>query len=179
MPSFLHYTKVSMASLLHIASPDAKNERPRPARSLFNRASNSKTPWWIRFAYSVRKAIVENYPQLTLCLLATTLLVITICFSQFTFFINTSESGTSKAIHLPFSSGIAVLRSLQGVTSTATTFAVAQAFAILQWTVARRQYSRLHTFLALSPSTGFLGLFRLGLGKESKPVDKVWSYTRY
>jgi hypothetical protein len=127
----------------------------------------------------IPRVLKGNYLHLSAILLTTALFVVTVWFSQLSF-PNSSQKGNSSGIMalLHFSPGLAILRTLQGATSTCTTFIVAQTFEILEWTFAKNKGLYLPTFLSLSPATSLLGLLKLGIGCKSRNIDRLWSLTR-
>jgi hypothetical protein len=117
-----------------------------------------------------------KYAHLIVNIITTALFSITIWFSRLTFL---AENGSTAIPHVHFGSGLAILRTLQSATSTCTTFSIAQTFEILGWTIARNFGLFLPTFLALSPTTGSLGLLKLGCSSNAKVIDTFWSFLRY
>lgn len=127
----------------------------------------------------------SNLLHFTVILLLTISFVVTAWFSQLTFVIGNSASFNGRAsLRLPFSSGIAVLRFLQAVTSTLTTGALAQTLEILQWTLAlkskrnRTRRLQLLTALSIAPSTGILGLFKYLYKCSPKKLRREWAVLR-
>ncbi|KAF2464867.1 uncharacterized protein BDR25DRAFT_318859 [Lindgomyces ingoldianus] len=126
-----------------------------------------------------RKSILnQNALHLLSLLLLTSLFAITIWFSQLTFPTN-DERKSSDHQHqtrVPFSSALTVLRFLQGLTSTCTTFVLLQTFEMLEWTLASRNGGlMLLNFLSLSPTTGFLGILWLLLKKSVPRQGRIYS----
>jgi hypothetical protein len=128
------------------------------------------------FLVALSKFLRGKYAHLSANIITTALFAVTIWVSRLTFL---TENGSTAVPHLYFGSGLAMLRTLQSATSTCTTFRVAQTFEILGWTVARNFGLLLPTFLALSPTTGSLGLLKLGFSSNTRLIDKFWSFLRY
>lgn len=120
-------------------------------------------------------AIWNNLYLFSLSILTTILLSTTICLSQLTF----SSGGSGSIWEIPFSWSLAMLRILQGMTSSTTTLTVAQAFEVVQWTLLIGRSSPLPTFLTLAGSTGMMGLLRLGTSRKSSLSQRIWTATRY
>jgi len=110
--------------------------------------------------------------------LATVVFAITSWFAQATF--STAE-GTNilNAIHISFGSTIAVLRFLQGLTSTCITILLNQALERVQWSLAGSQYGiRLLSLLSLSPATSLYGILGIAFGRRASFLDRVWALLR-
>lgn len=121
-------------------------------------------------------------PQIVLAS-ATTVYVLTIWFSQTTFSDNSIKNGSSfgPLSWLGFSSGLAILQTLQKVASTLTSLALAQTFEHLGWMLASSSSENLllSTFLCLSPTTALLGLAGFVVSRKSLAVDRLWPLIRY
>jgi hypothetical protein len=128
------------------------------------------------FLAVILRSVSGKYANLSVNLTTTALFAATIWFSRVSFL---AENGSTSIPHVHFASGLAILRTLQSATSICTTFGIAQAFEALGWTVARNFGLLLPTFLALSPTTGSLGLLKLGFSDNTKLIDKFWSFLRY
>jgi hypothetical protein len=126
--------------------------------------------------------IRKNTLYLIFNLIVTAFFAATLWFSQLSFpagGIGEVDS-VNKGYKLPFSSGLALLRLLQGVTSTLTTALVSQTLGIIEWThIQTRSGARLITALSLSPSTALRGLLVLALGRGSILSARIWSILRY
>lgn len=112
---------------------------------------------------------------LTLALVTTILLCTTISFSQATF----SSTGASNIWHISFIWSLAVLRILQGLTTSLTTYILCLGFESIQWTIIEKTPCSLLTFLTISGSTGSMGLLRLGLNKAATRSQRLWPLLRY
>lgn len=78
-----------------------------------------------------------------------------------------------------FSSTLAILRLLQGITSTLTGITLQQTLEMTQWSLlSRRDGMRLLTFLSICPATGFLGMFWMIVLCGHKACDRAWSLWR-
>ena len=78
-----------------------------------------------------------------------------------------------------FGSTLAILRLLQGITSTLTGITLQQTLEMIQWSLlSRRDGMRLLTFLSISPATGFLGMFWMVVLGGHKACDRAWSLYR-
>jgi hypothetical protein len=112
---------------------------------------------------------------LIVTLVTTILLCATIGFSQATF----SSTGASNIWHISFTWSLAVLRILQGLTTSLTTFILCLGFESIQWTWIEKTPCSLLTFLTISDSTGVMGLLRLGLNKAATRSQRLWPLLRY
>jgi hypothetical protein len=130
---------------------------------------------------SLFSTIRQNSLRILFNLAVTAFFTVTLWFSQFSFPASGPEVDTTKkAYQLPFSSGLALLRSLQGITSTLTTALVAQSLEITEWTcIKRKSGTRLVTVLSLSPSTSLCGLLTLALRGTSNLNARFWSISRF
>lgn len=128
------------------------------------------------FLELITKHMSGNYLHLGHVVINTALFAVTIWFSRLAFLV---EDGSQAIPHLHFGSGLAILRFLQGVTSTYTTFSVANTFEVLEWTVVKSFGVLLPTFLALSPTTSLLGLLMLLISCRTKSIDKSLSVLRW
>ena len=177
-----------MASVIQFPVSIALSIRNKWAQRAVSRQQNPslsrKQRWGIkwpsvqplrRLCTSISTRLGGNYMHLGVLVITTTLFAVTIWFSRLTFVV---ENGSRGISHLHFASGLAILRILQGATSTCTTFSIAQTFEILEWTVARNFELLMSTFLALSPTTGVLGLLMLAVSCNTRLADKSWSLLR-
>lgn len=78
-----------------------------------------------------------------------------------------------------FSSTVAILRFLQGITSTLTGFTLQQTLELIQWSLlSQKDGMRLLTFLSISPATGFLGMLGMVVLGGPTVCDRAWSLCR-
>jgi hypothetical protein len=108
--------------------------------------------------------------------LATTIFALTAAFAK----ASISVDSTSAPRHiLGFSSTLAVLRVLQGITSTVTALVLGQTLELLQWTLSSRESGlRLLSLLSISPTTGILGMLEIIRRRAPKAADRFWALLR-
>jgi hypothetical protein len=119
---------------------------------------------------------VDQAWQFILTALATISFILTALFARDTL------GGKSKLTTsiFPLSSALTVLRILQGVTSTLMGLLFDQTLELLLWTLVSRENGlRFLSLLAISPKTGFVGVFRLIYGSTTEICDRVWATLRY
>jgi hypothetical protein len=113
--------------------------------------------------------------------LVTVVFAVTSWFAQATFSANSTAEATNilNAIHISFGSTIAVLRFLQGLTSTCIIIVLNQAFERIQWSLASSEYGiRLLSLLSLSPATSLYGIFGIAFGRRASILDRIWALLR-
>lgn len=124
----------------------------------------------------------QSFYHLFCTVMASSIFAITAWFSQATFSANSNAQATNLllALYNSFGPTIAMLRLLQGLTSTAITVVLNQAFERVQWSLASSHNGvRVLSLLSLSPATTLYGLFGIALGRRSKLVDRFWSFLKY
>lgn len=100
-------------------------------------------------------------------------------FSVTASFAKAAISTDSVSYLQKFSSTLAILRVLQGITSTLTNVALNQILELIQWSlVSRNNGLRLLTFLSISPTTGVLGMLGMVLRKYPRACDRAWAVCR-
>jgi hypothetical protein len=158
-------------------SPTAKSRRIRkPAVRKVQLFSNIRNKWRL-FSSAALKL---PWTQIASVFLLNALFAITIWFSQLTFVTPETPTSDSKGLHLPFSSGISVLRLLQGATSLCTTSCVAQALELIQWTLSNQSHGlRMLSFLSLAPSTKNQGLLKYLYNKVPRLHERGWAVMRF
>ncbi|ORY00364.1 hypothetical protein BCR34DRAFT_494609 [Clohesyomyces aquaticus] len=129
---------------------------------------------------TLREILNQDGLQLNLLCLLTTVFALTLWFSQSTFTVASSGSEARRGgVRIPFSSGLAVLRSLQALTSTCTTFALLQAFETLTWTLASRSTGlSILNFLSLAPTTSMFGGLALGFRNDVPTFGRIASWSK-
>src|ERR1700733_7652550 len=92
--------------------------------------------------------------------------------------VSTDSSFFHDSFFRKFSSTLAILRFLQGTTSTLTSLICNKTLELIQWSLLTPNDGiRLLTFLSISPTTGFFGLLQM-FGKEPKACDRAWAVCR-
>jgi hypothetical protein len=113
--------------------------------------------------------------------LVTVVFAVTSWFAQATFSANSTTEAINilNGIHISFGSTIAVLRFLQGLTSTCIIIVLNQAFERVQWSLASSKYGiRLLSLLSLSPATSLYGIFGIAFGRSASILDRIWALLR-
>lgn len=124
----------------------------------------------------------QNSSHLLFTILATILFSVTAWFSGSSFASNATHEANhilQTHVHISFSSTIALLRLLQGLTSVCTAMAVSRSFEVILWTLACSSRGlRILSILSLSPTTGYFGTFMLICTKRAQKLDRLWSALR-
>ncbi|KAJ5746569.1 hypothetical protein N7520_011751 [Penicillium odoratum] len=105
---------------------------------------------------------------------ATVTFALTAWFSSTTFVLNTGYEIQSR-FHVSFANTVIILRILQGVTSWATSSAVAVSFETAMWaSTTSAAGSRILTLLTISPMTGVTGVLKLICSKATTGIARAW-----
>lgn len=125
----------------------------------------------------------NTWLQCCLCLLAIPgLFAIIVVLVQATFAAQwRSDHGQPfDSIHkLDSSMALAILRTVQAILSTLTTFTVEDSFQFVMWSLISRPKGVSYTsILALTPTTGALGMIRLITSSISQLSSKMWTLLR-
>lgn len=109
---------------------------------------------------------------------ATVAFALTAWFASTTFALNPGHEIQSR-FHVSFTDTVTILRIIQGVTSWATSSAVAASFETAMWASATsRAGSRILTLLTISPMTGPAGVLKLICSKSTTGSARAWGSAR-
>ncbi|KAF2659788.1 hypothetical protein K491DRAFT_622242 [Lophiostoma macrostomum CBS 122681] len=113
---------------------------------------------------------------------ATALFAVTAWFAQSAFTPAAAVSASNALAHMfkvDTGDALAILRVMQGITSTCTTMGMTVAFELTQWALAGRPEGiPFMRFLGIAPTTTFVGILAIVMSRVTDLVDRLWSILR-
>jgi hypothetical protein len=115
-------------------------------------------------------------------LISTALFAVTAWFAQAAFTPAAAVSASNalaQMFKVDTGDALAILRVMQGFTSTFTTMGMTVAFELTQWALAGRPEGiPFMRFLGIAPTTTFVGIIAIVVSRFTGLVDRLWSILR-